>query len=206
MDELAVWAPSLDAWDQFVWLPATAIPWALTEAEPYGYCHGQAVDLAPVMPMAQFRVMDKAGTYLCMMWALVFEGSVLAYNPTKNEVEWVPVHGLTNDLTWAEERSTMALANYVLHIPQEAARITQDWGPADSSTSEEEEEEEWDPELPTMNTELKRDEESEEGARQTDQEEEREPNRWQHLQDWEAVMGKRRGWHMMTRSQIPMLW
>ena len=42
MDELAVRVPSLDAWDQFVWLPAAAIPRALTEAEPYGYCCGQA--------------------------------------------------------------------------------------------------------------------------------------------------------------------
>ena len=48
LDELAVWVPSLDAWDQLVWLPAEAIPWALTEAELYGYCHCQAVDLGPV--------------------------------------------------------------------------------------------------------------------------------------------------------------
>ena len=123
MDELAIRVPSLDAWDQFIWPPATAIPWTLTEAEPYGYCHGQTVDLRPVMPAAQFRVTDKAGTYLCMAWALVFEGSILAYNPTKNEVEWVPVRGLTNDLIWAEERSAMALANYVPRVPQEVVQI-----------------------------------------------------------------------------------
>ena len=98
-------------------------PWALTEAEPYGYCHGQALDLRPVMLVAQFRVTDEVGTYLCMVRALVFERSVLAYNPTKNEVEWVPTRGLTNDLTWAEKRSTMALANYILCIPQEVAQI-----------------------------------------------------------------------------------
>ena len=87
-------------------------PRALTEAELYGYCHDQAVDLGPVMPAAQLRVTDKAGTYLCAAWALVFEGSVLAYNPTRDEAEWVPMHGLTNNLTWAEERSAVALANY----------------------------------------------------------------------------------------------
>ena len=69
LDELAVWAISLDAWDQFVWLPAVAIPQALTEVELYGYCHAQAVDLGPVMPVAQFRVTDEAGTYLCMVQA-----------------------------------------------------------------------------------------------------------------------------------------
>ena len=124
LDELAVWVPSLDAWDQLVWPPAVAVPQALTEAELYGYCCSQAVDLSPMMPAAQFWVTDKGGAYLCIVRALVFEGSVLAYNPAKNEAEWVPVHGLTNDLTWAEERSTVALANYVLHIPEEAVWIT----------------------------------------------------------------------------------
>ena len=141
MDELAVRVPSLDAWDQFVWPPAVAMPWALTEAEQYGYCHSQAVDLGLVMPVAQLRVTDEAGTYLCAARALVFKGSVLAYNPTRDEAEWVPVCGLTNNLTWAEERSAMALANHVLHVSQEAAQIARlgacqlvSW-PSDSSTS-----------------------------------------------------------------------
>ena len=71
---------SLDAWDQFVWPPAVAVLWALTKAEQYGYCCSQAIDLRPVMPAAQLRVTDEAGTYLCVVWALVFKGSVLAYN------------------------------------------------------------------------------------------------------------------------------
>ena len=123
MDELAIWVPRLDAWDQFIWPPAPAVQWALTEAEPYGYCRGQAVDLGPVMPAVQLRVTDETGTYLCAVRALVFEGSVLAYNPTRDEAEWVPAHGLANDLTWAEERSAVALANYVPHVSQEVAQI-----------------------------------------------------------------------------------
>ena len=75
LDELVVWVLSLDAWDQLVWLPTVAIPWALKEAELYGYCHGQLVDLSPVMLEAQFRVMDEVGAYLCIARALVFEGS-----------------------------------------------------------------------------------------------------------------------------------
>ena len=122
LDELAIWVPSLDAWDQLVWPPVAAVPWALTEAELYGYCCGQAVDLSPVMLVAQFRVME-GGAYLCIVRALVFKGSVLAYNPAMNKAEWVPVHGLTNNLTWAEERSAMALVNYVPCIPEEPARI-----------------------------------------------------------------------------------
>ena len=120
------------------------------------------------MPVVQLRVTDEAGTYLCA------------------------AHGLTNDLTWAEERSAVALANYVLRVSQEVAQIARlgacqlvSW-PVNSSTSEEEEEEEEeqerDPELPVTGAELEQSEE--------DEEDELEPNRWQHSQDWEAIMGE----------------
>ena len=77
----------------------------------------------------------------------------------------------------------MALANYVLHIPVEAAQITRLRAhqivscPDDSSTSEEEEVQH--PELQTMYTEPEQEEENEDGARQIDWEEEAEPNRQQ---------------------------
>ena len=58
--------------------------------------------------------------------------------------------------------------------------------PDDSCTSEEEEVQH--PKLQTTNTEPKWGEESEDGARQTYQEEEAEPNRWLCPWDWEAVM------------------
>ena len=108
-----------------------------------------------------------------------------------NEAEWIPVCGLTNDLTWAEERSAV-LANYVPCIPVEAARIATLGAhqivscPNDSSTSEKEEAQHHEPQI--TDTEPKWGEESEDRARQTDHEEEAEPNRWQHLWDWEAVM------------------
>ena len=124
LDELAVRIPTLEAWNQMVWPTTVAVLCVPTEAECYGYCWGQAVDLSPVMPAAQFCVTEEGGTYLCTMRALVFEGSILAYNPTLNEAKWVPVHSLANDLSWAEERSAMALANYVLRAPAEAAQIT----------------------------------------------------------------------------------
>ena len=44
--------------------PTTAvIPRVPTEAESYGYCRGQAVDLGPVMPAAQFRVTEQKVDY-----------------------------------------------------------------------------------------------------------------------------------------------
>ena len=144
MDDVAVRIPSLDAWDQFVWPPGAAMPWATMEVEQYSYCHSHTIDLSPIMPTTQFRVTDEEGTYLCAVRALVFEGSVLAYNPTRHEVEWVPACGITNELSWVEERSAVALVNSVPRIPREAACIARlgarclvSW-PNDSSSEEEE--------------------------------------------------------------------
>ena len=44
------------------------------------------------------------------------------------------------------------------------------------------------PNLLTTDTDPEREDESEDGARQTDPEEEAEPKRWQHPWDWEAIM------------------
>ena len=117
-----------------------------TEVEQYGYCHGNAVDLSPVMLVTEFRVTDEEQTYLCVAWALIFEGSVLVYNPAQDEAEWVPAHGIANDLSWMEERSAVALANYVPHIPKEVDCIAElrachlmGW-PDDSSSEEEDDE------------------------------------------------------------------
>ena len=146
LDDMAMHVPSLDAWDQFVWLPGAAMPWAATEVEQYGYHRSQAIDLGPVMPATQFRVTDEAGTYLCAAQALVFEGSILAYNPARDKAEWVPMRGIANDLSWAEEKSAVALANYVPRTSHKVARIAglrachlMSW-PNDSSSEEDEQE------------------------------------------------------------------
>ena len=89
-----------------------------------------------------------------------------------NEAEWVPVCDLANDLTWAEERSTVALENYVLHVPAEVAQIARLGahqivsGPNNSSTLEEEEA--WHPKPQTTDTEPEQEDEGEDGASQTD--------------------------------------
>ena len=146
LDDVAMHVTSLDAWDQFVWPLAMAMPWAAAEVEQYGYHHSHTIDLGPVMLATQFRVTDEEGTYLCVAWALVFEGSVLAYNPTRDEAEWVPTRSITNDLSWAEERSAVALVNFVPCIPEEATHIARlgachlvSW-PDDSSEEEDDDE------------------------------------------------------------------
>ena len=143
LDDMVVCIPMFDAWDQFIWPPSVAIPCTAMQVEQYGYCCRNAIDLGAVMPVTEFRVTDEEGTYLCMAHALIFEGSILVYNPTRDEAEWVPTHRVANDLSWAEERMVVALANFVPHAPQEADHITElrtchllAW--TDASSSEEE--------------------------------------------------------------------
>ena len=59
LDELAVPCLTSEAWDKLVW-PTTAVtPRVPTEAESYGYCWNQAVDLGLVMPAVQFCVINE---------------------------------------------------------------------------------------------------------------------------------------------------
>ena len=103
LDKLAVCIPTSEAWDEMVWLTMAVTLQVPTKAESYGYCPGQVVDLGPMMLAVQFRVTNERGTYLCTARALVFEGSILTYNPALNEAEWIPVRGLANDLSWGGE-------------------------------------------------------------------------------------------------------
>ena len=92
-----------------------------------------------------------------------------------NEAEWVPVRGLANDLSWAEERSAVVLANCVPHVPAEVAWLGASWVvscPSDNpSTSVEEV---WHSDTqstnPPTDTNPEPGDESEDVARQTDTE------------------------------------
>ena len=119
LDDLAVRVPTFDAWDQFIWPPSVAMPQATTEVEQYGYHHGNTVDLGAVMLEMEFRVTNKEGAYLCVVWGLIFKGNILVYNTTRDKAEWVPTCGVANDLSWTEESTAVMLVNFVPSIPQE---------------------------------------------------------------------------------------
>ena len=91
----------------------------------YGYRRRSAVNLGAVMPAREFRVADEEGTHLCEAHALIFEGSVLAYDPTMDEAKWVPTCRVANNLSWAEERMVVTLANFAPHTSREADHITE---------------------------------------------------------------------------------
>ena len=148
--------------------------------------------------------MEEGGAYLCTARALVFEGSILVYNPALNEAEWVPACGLTNDLSWAEERSAVALANYVPCAPVEAARIARPRasriascpGNDSSNSTEEEEVRHSDTQRtnPPTDTDPEAGDKSEDGARgQTNPGDAVERDQWWHPQNWKAMMEEAEG-------------
>ena len=127
-----------------------------------------------------------------------------------NEVEWIPMRGLANDLSWGKERSTAALVNYVPHMQKEERRIAKlrvrrvVSSPDDdtSMTSMEEEEESQLSDAPSMSlqtdTDCEADEESEgDVSGQKSAEEGVEASRcidqhW-HGQNWESITKESEG-------------
>ena len=100
-------------------------------------------------------------------------------NEGLNEAEWIPARGLANDLFWGEERSVVALANYILHMQKEGKRIARlgvsrvvsSPGDDTSTTSMEEEEELWFSDAPSMSPRMDMDHEADEeseGAKGSD--------------------------------------
>ena len=109
LDNVAVCVPMLNSWDQFVWLLSVAMPRATTEVEQYGYHHGNAIDLGPVMPAMQFRVTDEEGTYLCVAQAIVFGGSVALTNyvpRVPQEVDCIAELGAHHLVGWLDDSSS----------------------------------------------------------------------------------------------------
>ena len=137
-------------------------------------------------------------------------------NEGLNEAEWIPARGLANDLFWGEERSVVALANYILHMQKEGKRIARlrvsrmvsSPGDDTSTTSMEEEEELQFSDAPStspwMDMDHEADEESE-GAKGS----EGDVTRWkspeeggeaspridqcQHSQNWESIIEESEG-------------
>ena len=116
----------------------------------------------------------------------------------------MPVHGLTNDLSWAEARSAVALANYVLRTPVEAAEIARLGAgrilscPGDDFSTSTKEEEAWHSDTqstnPPMDTDPEVGGESEDGVGgQTSPGDAAERDWQQHPQNWEAIMEEAKG-------------
>ena len=116
----------------------------------------------------------------------------------------MPACRLANDLSWAEERSAVALVNYIPHAPVEMAQIA--WlgagrivsCPIDDSSTSTKEEEVWHSDTqstnPPTDTDPEVGDESEDRAGgQTNPGDAVERDRWQHPRNWEAIMEEAKG-------------
>ena len=84
---------------------------------------------------------DEEGTYLCAAWALVFEGSILAYNPARDKVEWVPAHGIANDLSWVVTHIARLGACHFMSWPNDSSLEEEDDGQVEEEDDEQEDDE-----------------------------------------------------------------
>ena len=77
-----------------------------------------------MMPSLWFRVSDPDGEFVCTAWGLLFKGSVLTYDPTTNEVEWILIQGTATDLSLVEEASAWELSNILIQdVPEDVPRM-----------------------------------------------------------------------------------
>ena len=62
----------------------------------------------------RFHVTEPSGEFVGVAQGLLFEGSVLAYDPATHVMEWIPVWGTINDLSPMENTSAQELSNITL--------------------------------------------------------------------------------------------
>ena len=103
------------AWDELVFLPPPTKTRTPHRSGHLGYIRGRMVDLGWALPSLHFHISKQDGEFVCMARGLLFEGSVLAYDPTTKGTEWIPMWGSASDLLLVEEASTRELSNIMPH-------------------------------------------------------------------------------------------
>ena len=94
--------PSWKAWDELVWPPPSTAPHMLPKNKHVGYIQGHVVELGLAMPPSWFLVSYPSGEFICFTRGLIFEGSVLTYDPSTNGVDWIPMCSTTSNLLQQE--------------------------------------------------------------------------------------------------------
>ena len=106
LDQLAKYLPTRWAWDELVFPPPPYKPHMPHQSGDLEYIMDRVVDLGWMLPSLQSSVSQQHREFVCMVHGLLFEGSVLAYNPAINGAECIPVRGSASDLLLVEEAST----------------------------------------------------------------------------------------------------
>ena len=97
--KIAICQPLCTVWNQFAWpLP----PSTLLQDKPPTFIQGHVIDLEKRMPPLSFHINSEVGKFLGFAWGLLFEGTILTYNPTIKNAEWIPMHSSVSDLTHFE--------------------------------------------------------------------------------------------------------
>ena len=113
LDEVATRCPSPIVWDPFAFPLTDDTCWR----EEALCCHpGKTLDVGVRMPGFKLMLQDDKGEYPYSGSALIFEGSMLVYDPQRDIAQWVPVRGMSSTLTMPELGTANDLNNMV-HSP-----------------------------------------------------------------------------------------
>ena len=110
LDEVAMRCTSTLAWDPFAFPLTNDMSW---REEALCYHPGKTLDVRARMPGFKLMLQDDKGEYPYSGHALIFEGSMLVYDPQRDIVQWVPVRGTSSTLTMPELRVANDLNNIV---------------------------------------------------------------------------------------------
>ena len=99
LDEAAMRCPSNIVWDRFAFLQTDQEFW---REEALCYCPGKMLDVGAHMTGFRLMLQDDKGEYTNSGHAIIFEGSMLVYDPQCDIAQWVPVWGASAALTMTE--------------------------------------------------------------------------------------------------------
>ena len=105
LDQLAKCLPTRQAWDELVFPPPPAKSHMPCRSGHLEYIRGCVVDLGWALPSLCFCVSELNGEFICMAWGLLFEESMLAYDPTTNGAKWIPMWGSAGNYHWQKRPS-----------------------------------------------------------------------------------------------------
>ena len=82
-------------------------------SEDFKFIIDGLLDMGHSMLTTVIDVHAKDGSFMCRACGLLFQGYVLAYNPTHDVAEWVQFKGITSDMTLAEEPAIVEMLDHV---------------------------------------------------------------------------------------------
>ena len=91
LDETATRCTSSIVWDQFAFPQMDQEYW---REEALCYRPGKMLDVGMCMPGFRLMFQDEKGQYPHSGHALIFEGSMLVYDPQRDIAQWVPIWGM----------------------------------------------------------------------------------------------------------------